>query len=365
MEFAFGQGRSLSDVDVLFEMTIRWADQTHSLVDLVTAAAEEMVHRLGPGVPARMGGSPLRSRYEHIIRRLATEAGIDGMVQTAAKWSWKALVGTNQAFGGSGSAEWERVREEWGGRGPRWCRCRGRQGDAGEVEAAPGEDSSAKSPSPASEDAYSALIAAIAQALIGEDKDARQPAVPAVPLSVVLPRRGRGAGGDGGDGSSSGGRRVTAQAARGGSAIGAAVAYRDRDAEALASYGLRLEELDALSPRMRCARILDLAIGQAGHPDEQAMREASVAQVKALVSGAAGTASVSPLEAVRDFIGELTVRLGLIELRDQYLAQIMTAAESRTREKGLRQWVRAKVARLDLAGYGRCRPPSSTRSHAR
>ena len=32
---------------------------------------------------------------------------------------------------------------------------------------------------------------------------------------------------------------------------------------------------------------------------------------------------------------------------------MMTAAESRTREKGLRQWVRAKVARLDLASYGR------------
>ena len=59
------------------------------------------------------------------------------------------------------------------------------------------------------------------------------------------------------------------------------------------------------------------------------------------------------MESVRDFIAELTVRLGLIELRDQYLAQMMTAAESRTREKGLRQWVRAKVARLDLTRYGR------------
>jgi hypothetical protein len=93
MEFAFGQGRSLTDVDVLFEMTIRWADQAHSLADLVTAAAEEMLHRLGPGVPARMGGSPLRSRYEHIIRRLAAEAGIDGMVQTAARMELESASG--------------------------------------------------------------------------------------------------------------------------------------------------------------------------------------------------------------------------------------------------------------------------------
>lgn len=85
MEFTFRQGRSLTDVDVLFEMTIKWADKTRSLVDLVAGAAEEMLGRLGPGVPASMGGSPLRAHYEHIIRRLATETGIAGMVQTAAR----------------------------------------------------------------------------------------------------------------------------------------------------------------------------------------------------------------------------------------------------------------------------------------
>jgi hypothetical protein len=262
-------------------------------------------------------------------------------------------VGTNQAFGGSGSANWNRVREEWAGLGSDDSRI----GAGGN----PGEEPTADPPGLPDEKAYDALLAAIAQALIGEDKDARRPAVPSVPLSAVLPRRGRGAGTGGGGGSgdagaggsSPGTRRVTAQAARGGSAIGAAAAYRDRDAAALAAYGLTLEELDALSPRMRCTRILDVAIGQAGHPDEQAMREASVAQVKALVSGAADAASISPLESVRTFIAELTVRLGLIELRDQYLAQAVTAAESLAHEKGMRQWVSAKVARLDLARYGR------------
>lgn len=99
---------------------------------------------------------------------------------------------------------------------------------------------------------------------------------------------------------------------------------------------------------MRCARILDVAIGQAGHPDEQAMREASLAQIKTLVSGDVG-ASVS-VQAVRDFIAELSIRLGLIELRDQILTET-SVAQSRQRE-GLRQWVKAKVAGLDLARYG-------------
>jgi hypothetical protein len=72
-------------------------------------------------------------------------------------------VGTNQAFGGSGSAEWERVREEWAGLGSGGPGAGAGKGDPGEAEGPPGEDSSAKSPGPASEDAYSALIAAIAR----------------------------------------------------------------------------------------------------------------------------------------------------------------------------------------------------------
>lgn len=85
MEFTFRQGRSLPDVDSLFEMTIKWADQSHGLVDLVVEAAEEMITRLGPGAPASMGGSPLSNNYQRIMQRLATETGIDTMVRTAAQ----------------------------------------------------------------------------------------------------------------------------------------------------------------------------------------------------------------------------------------------------------------------------------------
>ncbi|MGN5734715.1 hypothetical protein [Arthrobacter psychrochitiniphilus] len=145
---------------------------------------------------------------------------------------------------------------------------------------------------------------------------------------------------------------MTSQAARGGNAIGAATAYRDRDAAGLAGYGLSLEELDALSPRMRCARILDTAIGLAGHPDEQAMRQASLEQIKSLVMGGPDAYKISGLEAIRNFIGELTVRLGLIELRDQILANTVTAKQAHQRESGLRQWVKAKINRLDLGRYG-------------
>jgi hypothetical protein len=259
-------------------------------------------------------------------------------------------MGTNGAFGGSDAAAWEQARDQWTALGDSL-------GSAAE-EASQGDPQ----PQEGGDPAFDPLIAAIAEALIGEDPDARRPSVPTFPLSAMLPRRGSGrgggaAGGGGGGGlsgagSSSGARRVTSQAARGGNAIGAATAYRDRDAATLAGYGLTLDELDALSPRMRYGRILDVAIGQAGHPDEQAMRQASLEQVKALLAGDADAARPTGLEAIRDFIGELTIRLGLIELRDQILANTVTAKQAHQRETGLRQWVKAKVGKLDLGRYG-------------
>ena len=276
-------------------------------------------------------------------------------------WKWRPrLVGTNGAFGGSGAAAWESVREQWESLdlpdniAP------------GDDNVDPGDDDSNNE---ATDSPYDPIVQAIAQALIGEDPDARQPTVSSIPLSSVLPRRSRGGGGGGAGGggaagvggsggtrSMSGTRRVTTQAARGASAIGAATAYRDRDSRALAEFGLSLEELDALSPRMRCARILDMAIGEAGHPDEQAMRQASLEQIKALTTNNSEEPAVSGVESIRAFIGELTVRLGLVELRDQYLAKDLTAKQTLQREKGLRQWVKAKMSRLDIGKYGRVSP---------
>lgn len=257
-------------------------------------------------------------------------------------------MGTNGAFGGSDAAAWGQVRDQWTSLG---------SSSAGSTEV--GTDDAL--PQAGGDPAYDLLISAIAEALTGEDPDARRPSVPTFPLSATLPHRsggrrgsvgGEGSGGGGGGGSSSRGRRITSQAARGGNAIGVATAYRDRDAATLAGYGLTLEELDALSPRMRYARILDVAIGQAGHPDEQAMRQASLEQIKALLAGGTEAANISGLESIRDFIGELTIRLGLIELRDQILANTVTAKQAHRRETGLRQWVRAKVSKLDLGRYG-------------
>jgi len=264
-------------------------------------------------------------------------------------------VGTNAAYGGSGAKPWETVRDEWmaldTSSGP----------DGVIIDANPQEDTGSDQTVTSPADS---LIGAIAAALIAEDAAAARPKVPTVPLSQVLPRRrggsGGGSGGSGsgsggsraGSGSSGAGRRITSQAARGGSAIGAAAAYRDRDADALAGFGLTLQDLDALSTRQRCARILDVAIGEAGHPDEQAMRHAALEQMKTILNTAPDAPPVSGLEAIRGFISELLVRIGIIELRDQFLAQVLTHEQAAAREASLRTFVRAKTRGLSLAKYG-------------
>ena len=162
-------------------------------------------------------------------------------------------------------------------------------GGAGDADSAPDQDAAL------SKHLRSKVIQAIATALIGDGTlPPAFPASPQVPLQSILPaRRGTGGGGAVGgaggargtgrhaSGSTTAGRRVTSQSARGANAIAAAAAYRDRDSSALASFGLTLVELDGLSVRQRYNRILEVAIGEAGHPDELAMRRAALEQVKA------------------------------------------------------------------------------------
>jgi hypothetical protein len=85
MEFALRQGRRFDDLDVLFEMTVQWADKTPGLVDLVTQTAGELLHRLTTGTVVNMNGAQLKAHYQPLVQRLAREDGIDNMVAEAAR----------------------------------------------------------------------------------------------------------------------------------------------------------------------------------------------------------------------------------------------------------------------------------------
>ena len=266
-------------------------------------------------------------------------------------------MGTNVSYGGSTGKDWRAVRERWTGLADSDLPAAAGDGAAGNPPPGDVPLPADFQPSPSLDALGQALADALGRGL------PRRPAFD-IPLSSLLPRRrggagssGGGAGGGAGGSSGNAGRtsgrsrqQIPKQAARGGAAIGAAVAYRDRDAAALGEYGITLAQLDAMGPRQRNNAILDLVLGEAGHPDEAAVRAAALEQIKVLTSpeGAARTA----VEAVRAFIGQLVVQIGLVELRDQILAKTTSKSEAKRRETSLRQWVASKVHHLDLAKYG-------------
>ncbi len=85
MELLFGQGRRIDDVDVLFTMAVKWAEASPALVDQVTTAAEESLHRLTTGAVVQMGNSSLKDNFTSILRRLTADDGVEGMVREAAR----------------------------------------------------------------------------------------------------------------------------------------------------------------------------------------------------------------------------------------------------------------------------------------
>ncbi len=141
-------------------------------------------------------------------------------------------------------------------------------------------------------------------------------------------------------------RQVIGGASRGGATIGAAYALRNRDAQGLADYGLSLAEFDGLSPRARISRLVTLMIGDDGHPDDRAIRQAATEQVKKIVATDAEAPTAS--EAIKGFVSAYIFQLGLVELQNQITNGTMDGAEALTRERMLRGWIEAKVRGLDV-----------------
>lgn len=87
-------------------------------------------------------------------------------------------------------------------------------------------------------------------------------------------------------------------------------------------------------------------IGDDGHPDDRAIRQAATEQVKKIVATDAETPTAS--EAIKGFISAYIFQLGLVELQNQIMNGTLDVAEALTRERMLRGWVEAKVRGLDI-----------------
>lgn len=259
-------------------------------------------------------------------------------------------MGTSGAYGGSNSAEWNDFRDAWSDLGSGTA---GTGGDTGEPGPSQPSDQLFEPTQPASD--LDRVGQALIDALWRDDPATRGNVVPTIPRPRVPGRRGAGAGGAGGAGGGSAGagrsgsrstRQVIGGASRGGATIGAAYALRNRDAQRLADYGLSLAEFDSLSPRARISRLVTLMIGDDGHPDDRAIRQAAMEQVKKIVrtEGEPPTAT----EAIKGFVSAYIFQLGLVELQDQITNGTLDGNEAVVRERMLRGWIDAKVRALDI-----------------
>lgn len=261
-------------------------------------------------------------------------------------------MGTSGAYGGSNSAEWNDFRDAWSSLAGGFD---GTGGASGDPKPSEPSDRLFDPPGPASD--LDRVGQALIDALWRDDPATRGNVVPPIARPRVSVRRRAGAGGAGGGGASGGSagtgrsgsrstRQVIGGASRGGATIGAAYALRNRDAQRLADYGLSLAEFDSLSPRARISRLVTLMVGDDGHPDDRAIRQAATEQVKKIVStdGEPPTAA----EAIKGFVSAYIFQLGLVELQDQIVNGTLDGNEAIVRERMLRGWIDAKVRGLDI-----------------
>jgi hypothetical protein len=271
-------------------------------------------------------------------------------------------MGTSGSYGRSGQPAWDRARQAFddlagdarGGQAPPG----GDEEPETGGEPAPGGD--AASPGTLSPDpAAAAVVTAVLDALGREDNDIRRPAPPIYPIASLLPHRGRsgggGGGGGGGSSGSSGGsgragqgspRRVGHSAQRGAAALAAGYALRQGDTATLAELGLDLADLQTKSPARQCVAILKAVIGDGNHPDDQALKLAAAAQLKAVL---AEPTPPSVVDSIRNFIANFVIELSVIELQARHRAGV-AAQNIRDAEYRMRRYVLARVRNITVAG---------------
>lgn len=210
------------------------------------------------------------------------------------------------------------------------------------------------------------LCTAIGDALAGDDASLKDPALDDEMLSWdrLLPRArpsrvpaSAGVGGfvsgksqPAGRSGSGSRRQIVRGAARGGAALGAAYAIRRGDAEALGDLGLDLDSLRSQSVVQQCASILDAVLGEGGHPDEYALRKASLESLKDVLSS-----GVPPAEsdALRTFVVSYVYELALVELQSQLAAKSIDAAQSARLERSIKRFLQRSVSHTTIQSSGR------------
>lgn len=246
-------------------------------------------------------------------------------------------MGTSGSYGGSKKQVWQTARQE--------------------VLKLPGgsDGGDGQSPPSPADDLLQELWGAIADAFDSDDPTLHQTLNPGdLALPQIMPwLKASGGSGSGGGSAGSGGartgggrqgtgsrRQVTRSAARGGTVLGAGYALRAGDATYLAELGLDLNRLQTLSPVRQCAEILDAVLGEGSHPDEHALRKASLEALKEVLIAPQPPAEGAALKA---FVVNFVFELSLVELQRQVNEGTLTGTDVAKKEKMVRTYLDKRV----------------------
>ncbi|MER6718070.1 hypothetical protein [Streptomyces halstedii] len=250
-------------------------------------------------------------------------------------------MGTSGSYGGSGNADWKQTHDAF---------------DALPVAALSGTGPQAPpDPTDVQQQLLDNILDALSTALQNDDADRGSPPAAGYPLSALLtsPRASGGGGGGGAGGThtpngraGAGSRRqVIKGSARGAAALAGAYALRNGDAARLQELGLNLTELRNLRPLAQISRILQTVLGDAGHPDEAALRKAATRYVKAVLLDPEPPAQQ---DGLRGLVTEWIYELALVELGSQKAQGNLTAQEAIAKQRLIRSWLERRLKRIGI-----------------
>lgn len=232
-------------------------------------------------------------------------------------------MGTSGAYGGSGSQPWDAAHNAYN------------------------DAAAADGPGP-SDAQVQEFVNAFMQALAKTAGPAPGPS--SYPLASLRPQRtGGGGGGGGGSGSSAGGggaRNLGRQTARGAAAVAGASALRSGDRATLAELGLDLGHLDSLpTPRAKCAYIVDTLLGAPSHPDDVALRAATL---RTMVEIQKAEDPLTGGQQMELFLQHLVYEQVLVELTSQRRNDTVTPQRAKEVEDKAKKYLRASVKAMKL-----------------
>jgi len=219
-------------------------------------------------------------------------------------------VGTQLAFGGSGSAPWENAADD--------------VTLLDEIVPPPqsddgGAEDSGSDRNPQIDESIDRLIDHVITAI--QAQEPRRPStLPPYSPGSVRPSRYTPGGTRVRSGTSKfvgtprAGRSAKLSAARGAAAVAAGAALARGDANTLAELGLNLQQLQDLSPREQQQAILDEIIGAPGHPDDEALRRAAHATLKEI----AANPELTQDDQIDYMLGAYVYEQALVELTSQH-----------------------------------------------